>query len=139
MTTNRISVPVSAEMPFKVGESGDLFLARCELLKITGAGKNEQWAIQNLKDSIAGIFEGALEDGKMQILLSECGLKQTRKAGVVVWEAPPELAAKYAQDRNLELVVTLHPRIEVRESAEDQIDPVVISAMARIDGSNISN
>ena len=137
MAANRISVPVSAIMPFKILEDKGVFVARCELMKVTGAGMSEQWAIQNLKDSIAGVLEGAIEDGRIDALLSDCGLKARRRAGVVIWEIPPDLAAKYSKDGLLELVITLYPRIEAGKADEYRIDPVIITGMARSHGNSL--
>ena len=102
MSKARVTIRMTASLPHRVFEKEGWENARCDLLKVSGIGKTKRAALKNLKDSITLLFQGALEDGKLGLLLSNCGLEKSTHAGVTVWDAPQALAELYSDQEELE-------------------------------------
>lgn len=135
MAIIRANIRMNTSLPFKTYEQDGWKTARCDLLKVSGIGKTRRSAVKNLKDSIALLIQGAMEDNTLDSILKECGFRQQNLAGVPVWEILSSYAKKYSEQEQLEFTTTLKPLIKIPNSAVPpgdykSVDPVVITAQS---------
>ena len=133
MAIIRANIRINVSLPFRTYEQDGWETARCDLLKVSGLGKTRRSAVKNLKDSIALLIQGAMEDNTLDPVLKECGFRQQKIAGVPIWEILSSYAKKYSEQEQLEFTTTLKPLINIPDSAVPpgdyrSVDPVVITA-----------
>jgi hypothetical protein len=124
------SIQLTTSLPFRSEVHDNLLVLTCDVIKVKGIGRTVARATQNLKDSIALLLEGAIEDGVFERVLRDCGFQRKEHAGIAVWKAPfvPLANVPYEWLRES---LTLFPRGEAaggEESGNEPVVPFMISA-----------
>ena len=132
MSTKRTkTVRMQVALPFHSSIRDDRITLYCDVLKAHGLGRTVTQARKNLKDTIALLFEGAIEDGTLESVLTDCGFSPVERAGVVGWEVSftPLENVNYAW---LQESLRLRPKVlgGMQNSSGDHkiVQPFMISA-----------
>ena len=83
---SRASSPLGVEfqfrLPVQIWQEHGHFVAFCPVLQVTSYGDSKRDAQRNVKEAVELFFEVCVEDGTLNEVLRECGMKRR------VYEAP---------------------------------------------------